>query len=905
MAREAYLYEKRPGGGVRCLLCSHRCVIGEGRRGICGVRECRDGRLLTLVFDRVVSLGVDPVEKKPLFHFLPGTPSLSLAAVGCNFRCEFCQNFSISQLPRAGGPIPGEPVTPGELAALAASRGCPSISYTYTEPTVFYELTRETGLLARAKGLRNIYVTNGYMSPEAVHEMKDFLDAANVDLKSFSDEFYRHYCGARLEPVLASIRALHRAGVWLEITTLVIPGRNSDPDGTAPDRRVHRLGGSPHPVARVGVPPGLPDDRRPADLRRPAGAGLRPGRRRGPAVRVLRQRPGTPGGKHPLPGLPPGPGGAGRLPGGAERAAPAGMPPLPRAGRHRPGLTTSYAEKSRMTESRISMVLGTAGHIDHGKTTLLQALTGVNADRLKEEQERGITIDIGFAPWVEPPYAIGFVDVPGHERFIKNMLAGAGGIDGVLLVVAADEGVMPQTREHFEIVSLLGIRHGVIALTKCDAVEPEYAELVEDDVRRLVAGSFLEPAEVVRTSAVTGQGLGELKQAIRRLADRMVDRDAAGVPRLFVDRVFVARGFGAVVTGTTLGGIFRRNDGVAVLPAGRPAKIRFIQVYGQEREEARPGERTAMNLAGVEPAELARGMVVAPAGAFTPSSIVNAEFHLLKSFGKPLRDLLPAHIYHGSAELLGRIQLLESDRLEPGTTALVQVRLESPSLLWPGDHFVVRQYSPLVTMGGGRVLENHAARFRKKEAEAVVPRLRRLVRSGTGGDSSSSGWRPKPWADCARPSWWTGSGLSPQCVRRILEQAAAQGTAHRVAAEPGAWMADAAWRNLAAAGPPVAGRLLCRQPVLARHEKNGAPERPRPDPGRGVRLPGPAAAGRVPAGPWPTSGSPCRGARAAWTRPCRGRSTGRWRPSSAPAWKACPGAICPPASSARAGRTPP
>lgn len=229
MAKEASLYEKRPGGGVRCLLCNHYCVIGEGRRGICGVRECRDGRLLSLVFDRVVSLGVDPVEKKPLFHFLPGTLSLSLATVGCNFRCKFCQNFSISQLPHGGGSIPGDPVTPEELVVLAVSRHCPSISYTYTEPTVFYELTRETGLLARSKGLRNIYVTNGYMSREAIHEMKDFLDAANVDLKSFSDDFYRHLCGARLKPVLESIRALHDAGVWLEITTLVIPGQNSDP----------------------------------------------------------------------------------------------------------------------------------------------------------------------------------------------------------------------------------------------------------------------------------------------------------------------------------------------------------------------------------------------------------------------------------------------------------------------------------------------------------------------------------------------------------------------------------------------------------------------------------------------------------------------------------------------------
>ncbi len=464
-----------------------------------------------------------------------------------------------------------------------------------------------------------------------------------------------------------------------------------------------------------------------------------------------------------------------------------------------------------MPESRISMVLGTAGHIDHGKTTLLQALTGVNADRLKEEQERGITIDIGFAPWVDPPYAIGFVDVPGHERFIKNMLAGAGGIDGVLLVVAADEGVMPQTREHFEIVSLLGIRHGVIALTKCDAVEPEYVELVEDDVRRLVAGSFLASAEVVRTSAVTGQGLGELKAAVRRLADRMVGRDAAGVPRLFVDRVFVVRGFGAVATGTTLGGVFRRNDGVAVLPAGRQAKIRFIQVYGQEREEARPGERTAMNLSGIEPAELARGMVVAPAGEFTPSSIFHAEFHLLKSFGKPLRDLLPAHIYHGSAELLGRIQFLEGDRLEPGTTALVQVRLESPALVWPGDHFVVRQYSPLVTMGGGRVLENHAARFRKKDAGAVVLRLRRVALAGPE-ELVLERLAAEPMGGLREDELADRTGLSMQRIRQILEPAAARGASHRVAADPGVWMSDAAWRNLAAHALQLLGGYFAANP---------------------------------------------------------------------------------------------
>ncbi|HNR39923.1 MAG TPA: AmmeMemoRadiSam system radical SAM enzyme [Acidobacteriota bacterium] len=225
---EAQLYERRDAGAVRCLLCSHYCVIGEGRRGICGVRECRGGRLFTRVADRVVAIHVDPIEKKPLFHFLPGSRSLSVAAVGCNFRCEFCQNHSISQYPREAADIPGDPTTPDELVAAAVRHGCGSLSYTYTEPTVFFELTRATGLAARRAGLRNVYVTNGFMSGEAAAAMAEFLDAANVDLKSFSDAFYRSYCGARLQPVLDSIRRLHAAGVFLEVTTLIIPGRNSD-----------------------------------------------------------------------------------------------------------------------------------------------------------------------------------------------------------------------------------------------------------------------------------------------------------------------------------------------------------------------------------------------------------------------------------------------------------------------------------------------------------------------------------------------------------------------------------------------------------------------------------------------------------------------------------------------------
>ncbi len=260
-----------------------------------------------------------------------------------------------------------------------------------------------------------------------------------------------------------------------------------------------------------------------------------------------------------------------------------------------------------MNASPKSIVLGTAGHIDHGKTALLKSLTGVDADRLKEEKERGITIDIGFAPWVDPPYRIGFIDVPGHEKFVKNMLAGAAASPASCWWSRPTKAVMPQTREHFEIIHCSGSPIGVIALTKCDLVADEYQELAEDDVRRLVRGSFLEAAPVIRTSAVTGQGLAELRAALRGLADRMAEPSADGNPRLFIDRVFVIRGFGAVVTGTVLSGVFRRNDRVAILPEGREAKIRHLEVYEQEAAEARAGQRAALNLAGLEPADLRRG----------------------------------------------------------------------------------------------------------------------------------------------------------------------------------------------------------------------------------------------------------------------------------------------------------
>jgi pyruvate formate lyase activating enzyme len=228
--KEAYLYEPMPDGAVRCLLCGHTCVIRPGRRGICRVRENRDGQLVSLVYDRVISIHGDPIEKKPFFHFLPGSSSLSIATVGCNFRCEFCQNFSISQYPRQYEDFPGDALAPEEIVDIAAGRGFRSISYTYTEPTIYFELAYDTGVLARRRGLRNNFVSNGFMTPQAIEKMSDFLDAANIDLKSFSDEFYRTYCGARLQPVLDSIRRLRAAGVWVEVTTLVIPGLNSERD---------------------------------------------------------------------------------------------------------------------------------------------------------------------------------------------------------------------------------------------------------------------------------------------------------------------------------------------------------------------------------------------------------------------------------------------------------------------------------------------------------------------------------------------------------------------------------------------------------------------------------------------------------------------------------------------------
>ncbi|MDT5271127.1 MAG: selenocysteine-specific elongation factor [Acidobacteriota bacterium] len=367
-----------------------------------------------------------------------------------------------------------------------------------------------------------------------------------------------------------------------------------------------------------------------------------------------------------------------------------------------------------------SVIVGTAGHIDHGKTTLVRALTGVDADRLPEEKRRGITIDLGFAELDLGDVRVGFVDVPGHERFVKNMLAGAHGIDLVALVIAADEGVMPQTREHFDICRLLGVGAGLIVLTKSDAVDEELLELVRLEASELVAGSFLEGAPVVAASARTGQGLEELKAALRNCALAAPERSADAVARLPIDRSFTMRGFGAVATGTLVAGEIKEGEELELLPAGTRVRVRGLQVHGAAVREARAGQRTAVNLGGVETAFVERGMVLAPVGRLRPTQILDARLSVLADAPRPLRTRQRVRVHHGTAEVLARVAVLEeSGEVAPGSTGLVQLRLESTVVALPGDRFILRTYSPQQTFAGGVVLDAHASKHRGRERTAA------------------------------------------------------------------------------------------------------------------------------------------------------------------------------------------
>jgi selenocysteine-specific elongation factor len=353
-------------------------------------------------------------------------------------------------------------------------------------------------------------------------------------------------------------------------------------------------------------------------------------------------------------------------------------------------------------------VIGTAGHIDHGKTALVGALTGVDTDRLPEEKRRGITIDLGFASWFTDDYQIGFIDVPGHERFVKNMLAGVGGIDSALLVVAADESIKPQTREHFAICRLLDIKTGVVAITKSDLVENDIIDLVRLEIEEMVAGSFLAGKPIVPVSSVTGAGLDDLRQAILSSVAEVADRDATTrVFRLPIDRVFTMKGFGSVITGTTYAGRLNIDSDVDVLPGAGRSRARNIQVHGEARQFASAGERTSVNLPDIDLDQLHRGQQLVTPNALRASQVITARLDLLPD-AKPLKEQTRIRFHHLSAELLGSIRFVDdTTELKPGSTAYIQLRLESPVVAVAGDRFVIRRYSPALTVGGGVIIDAH------------------------------------------------------------------------------------------------------------------------------------------------------------------------------------------------------
>lgn len=366
-----------------------------------------------------------------------------------------------------------------------------------------------------------------------------------------------------------------------------------------------------------------------------------------------------------------------------------------------------------------SIVIGTAGHIDHGKTALVKALTGIDADRLAEEKRRGITIDLGFAHMDLPApngdtLKIGFVDVPGHERFVRNMLAGVGGIDLVLLVIAADESIKPQTREHFDILQLLGVKRGITVLSKSDAVDTETLDVVRLEVEEFLQGTFLETpgAPIVAVSSLTGAGLDELRHEIITSAAHVGARDAQAIARLPIDRVFTMKGFGTVVTGTLINGTIRREDEMELFPVGKKVRVRGIQVHGQSADHAFAGQRTALNLGGATTEDLSRGMSLAPPATFSATRVADVRLRLLPSASRGLKDRARVHFHSYSMEAIGEVVFLRSDKpnpqgfkVAPGCEAFARIRLSEPGLLLPGDRFILRQFSPVVTIGGGEVLD--------------------------------------------------------------------------------------------------------------------------------------------------------------------------------------------------------
>jgi len=437
-----------------------------------------------------------------------------------------------------------------------------------------------------------------------------------------------------------------------------------------------------------------------------------------------------------------------------------------------------------------SIIVGTAGHIDHGKTALVKALTGIDADRLEEEKRRGITIDLGFAHMDlagadGEPLSVSFVDVPGHERFVRNMLAGVGGIDLVLLVIAADESIKPQTREHFDILQLLGVQRGITVLTKSDAVDAETLDVVRLEVEEFLRGTFLDtpksddpnfdnpdldtPKSIVAVSSLTGAGLDDLKRAMVAAAAEVQPRDSHALARLPIDRVFTMKGFGTVVTGTLVAGTIHREEELEVFPSGRRVRVRGVQVHGQTADTAVAGQRTALNLAGASTEDLSRGMTLAPVDTFATTRRVDVQLRLLSSAPRPLKSRTRVHFHSNTMETVAEITLHGVKQLAPGSEAFARLKLPEAALLLPGDRFIIRQFSPIVTIGGGVVLDpapvprvpGHDVFLKILAAGDPEPMLKaRIARRGHGGISM-----PRLIAETG----WTRSSLEARLAQTVKD----------------------------------------------------------------------------------------------------------------------------------------
>jgi selenocysteine-specific elongation factor len=496
-----------------------------------------------------------------------------------------------------------------------------------------------------------------------------------------------------------------------------------------------------------------------------------------------------------------------------------------------------------VTNSTTSIIIGTAGHIDHGKSTLVQALTGKDPDRLPEEKRRGITIDLGFADLDLGDVRVGFVDVPGHERFVKNMLAGVHGIDAVALVIAADEGVMPQTREHFDICRLLNVRRGLVVITKTDLVEEELLTLVHAEAEELVAGSFLEGVPTVSVSARTGAGLEELRSAIRQIARETPPRLSDSVTRLPIDRAFTMKGFGAVVTGTLVAGNIAEADELELLPAGLRVRARGVQVHGSSVRVAQSGQRTAVNLAGVDVASIERGMVIAEAGRLRPVQVIDVQLQMLGSAPRAIRTRSRVRVHIGSAEVLGRVRVLNNrGEIAPGETGFAQLRLESPVVALHDERFVVRSYSPSETIAGGLVLDPFATKHRGKELAKTHERLRALMDphrpARLAAFVESSGDLGLRLADIAARTGWNDAVLSEVATKAKQEGTIVESDDHpsraaRLGTPVGTFVARENFERLSRVAleevrshherEPLS-RGLARETLRERHFAHAAPE---------------------------------------------------------------------------------